>query len=203
MLATSAALDRLIVAPVGPGQMRSLPAHGIESYAGARWFPDGRRILFNGRPRADGAAGEGQVRTYVTDVDGAAPQAITPPGVHALALSPDGARLAVRGAGPALSAWPVGGDAASPIAGSEPGDRPVAWSADGGSLWVFQRGRVPADVFRIDLATGRRVTWKTLVPPDPAGVSSINNVRITPRGDAYFYSYRRTISELYLATGLR
>jgi len=203
VLATSAALDRLIVAPVGPGETRTLPAHGIEAYAGARWFPDGRRILFNGRPRADGAAGQGQVRTYITDVEGAAPQAITPPGVHALALSPDGSRLAVRGAGPALASWPVGGDTASPIAGSEAGDRPVAWSADGASLWVFQRGRVPAEVFRIDLASGRRTPWRTLVPPDPAGVSSINNVRITPKGDAYFYSYRRTVSELYLAGGLR
>jgi hypothetical protein len=55
----------------------------------------------------------------------------------------------------------------------------------------------------VELASGRRTPWKTLVPPDPAGVSSINNVRITPRGDAYFYSYRRTVSELYLADGVR
>ena len=79
----------------------------------------------------------------------------------------------------------------------------MGWSADGASIWVFQRGQVPAIVHRLDLRDGGRRPWKTLVPPDPAGVYSINDVRITPRGDAYFYSYRRTVSELYLAGGLR
>jgi hypothetical protein len=84
-----------------------------------------------------------------------------------------------------------------------PGDRPASWSEEGRSLWVFRRGEVPARIFSVDVATGRKSLWKTLVPPDAAGVYSIDELKITPSGNAYFYSYRRTISELYEARGLR
>jgi dipeptidyl aminopeptidase/acylaminoacyl peptidase len=201
VVATSANRDRLIVFPVGPGDVRTLPAQGIEAYTTPRWFPDGHRILFSTweRSAADRKAGvQGQLRTYVTDRSGSAPIPLTPPGIGALALSPDGRRLAVK-AGPGIAVWPVGGDRGEPVPGSLPEDRPVGWSEDGRSLWVFQRGRIPADVHRLDLGGGGRHLWKRLVPPDPAGVYSINDVRITPRGDAYFYSYRRILSELYLA----
>jgi hypothetical protein len=62
---------------------------------------------------------------------------------------------------------------------------------------------VPAPVHEIDLPTGSRRLWKTLVPPDPAGVYSIDDLRITPDGRTYFYSYRRVLSELYVAHNLR
>jgi hypothetical protein len=55
----------------------------------------------------------------------------------------------------------------------------------------------------VDVVSGRRRLWKQLAPPDLSGVYSINEVEMTPTGDAYFYSYRRFVSELYVATGLR
>jgi hypothetical protein len=58
-------------------------------------------------------------------------------------------------------------------------------------------------VFSVDVATGRRTLWKTLRPPDAAGVYSIDQLKVTPSGDAYFYTYSRTLSELYEAHGLR
>jgi Tol biopolymer transport system component len=206
VLATSVRRDRLLVIPVGPGDVQRLPPQGVETYAAARWFADSRRILFTTweRTAADRQAGvQGQLRTYATDRSGSAPTPLTPPGVYALALSPDGSRLAVRGAAPGLAIWTIESGSAVPVAGSQPDDRPVGWSDDGAALWVFQRGQVPAVVHRVDLRSGVRQPWKTLIPPDPAGVFSINDVRVAPRGDAYFYSYRRTVSELYLAAGLR
>jgi hypothetical protein len=89
------------------------------------------------------------------------------------------------------------------VAGSEPNDRPVAWSDDGRSLWVFKRDQVPTDIFRLDITTGQRSRWRRLAPPDPAGVYPVNMLAITPTGDAYFYNYRRVLSELYVARGLR
>ena len=205
VLATSAKRDRLVVIPVGPGDVEHLPDQGVESYASARWFPDGKHILFTTVERGsnDGAGAEGQLRSFVTDRAGSRPQPITPPGIYALALAPDGRRFAVRGASPGIATWALGATAAEPIDGSHPEDRPVGWSEDGGALWVFQRGKVPAEIVRLEIESGRRTVWKTLVPPDPAGVFSINDVRVTPRGHAYFYSYRRVLSELYVASGLR
>lgn len=68
---------------------------------------------------------------------------------------------------------------------------------------MFRRGEVPARIDRLEIATGRRQEWKKLVPSDPSGVFSIADLRITPKGDSYFYSYRRILSELYVAVGMR
>ena len=99
--------------------------------------------------------------------------------------------------------WPVKGGPARPVHGSKPGERPVAWSADGRSLWLIRRGEVPAQVWRLEIASGRRHLWKTLVPRDPAGAYSIIEFETTPSGHAYFYSYTRLLSQLYLVRGLK
>ena len=40
-----------------------------------------------------------------------------------------------------------------------------------------------------------------LTPSDPAGVASIGQVRLTPDGKSCVYSFKRTLSELYLVEG--
>jgi Tol biopolymer transport system component/tRNA A-37 threonylcarbamoyl transferase component Bud32 len=197
VLATTQSGRQLLLVPSGAGKPQALPAHEIESYSGARWFPDGRRILFNGRERGR------DLRSYIQDVRGGPPRPLTPENTRALSISPDGEWTAAIGPGQAISLWPVAGGPSRPVQGSQPGERPEAWSADGRSLWLFRRGEVPAEVFRLDIATGRRQLWKTLVPPDAAGVYSIIEFRITPTGDAYFYSYTRLLSQLYLVRGLK
>jgi hypothetical protein len=61
---------------------------------------------------------------------------------------------------------------------------------------------VPAHVYQLDIASGRRELWKTLIPSDSAGVYSIFEFQVTPDGRAYAYSYMRLLSQLYLAKGL-
>ncbi len=55
----------------------------------------------------------------------------------------------------------------------------------------------------MDVATGRRALWKQLMPPDPAGVTGLIRIRITPDGKYYAYSVGRVLSELYVADGLK
>ena len=207
VLATSASTNQLMVLPTGAGEAQPLPTHGITAYHGAKWFPDGQRILFNAWVTEQVPSSPNdrvtRPRSYVTDRAGTPPQPLTPAGVWALSISPDGTRLAVLGLGNGISIVDVAGGRTEPVPGSEPGDRPEAWSADGSALWVFRRGQVPARIDRLEIATGRRQEWRQLVPPDPAGVFSIADLRITPRGDSYFYSYRRILSELYVAVGIR
>jgi hypothetical protein len=50
---------------------------------------------------------------------------------------------------------------------------------------------------------GHRQLWKRLSPPDSSGVYSIAEFKITRDGRAYFYSYKRVLSQLYAADGLR
>lgn len=197
VLATIQLGRQLVLLPSGPGEPRPLPAHGIVGYNGAQWFPDGQRILFNGRESGR------DLRSYIQDVKGGGPRPLTPENTWVLSISPDGEWTAAIGPGQAISLWPVAGGPSRTVHGSQPGDRPVGWSADGRSLWLFRRNEVPADVFQLDIATGRRHLWKTLIPPDAAGVYSIIEFRITPSGHSYFYGYTRLLSQLYLIRGLR
>jgi eukaryotic-like serine/threonine-protein kinase len=197
VLVTTASPSQLMLLPTGSGEVRALPTHGIESYLGARWFPDGQRILFNGRERGR------SFRSYVLNLGGGPLRPLTPEGTWMISLSPDGTWAAATGAEQGIRLFPVAGGADRAVPGTKAGDRPEAWSTDGRSLWVFRRGEVPAPVDRLDIATGARERWKELRPPDPSGVYSIDAFRVTPSGSSYFYSYRRVLSELYLVSGLR
>jgi hypothetical protein len=199
VLATSSAMNQLILVPTGAGDPRPLPGHPIQSYAGAMWFPDGRRILANGRE-----AGK-KLRSWVVDLSGATPRPLTAEGTWALSISRDGKLAAAisPGAGKGITLWPTDGGPARPVSGSEPDDRPVAWTSDGGSLWIFKRGELPASISRLEIATGRRRVWKRISPADLAGVYSIGDFYVTPSGHAYFYSFERILSQLYVARHLR
>jgi len=55
----------------------------------------------------------------------------------------------------------------------------------------------------LDVATGRRQRWRELMPADPAGVTDIMNVTMTPAGRHYAYTYLRSLTDLSLVEGLR
>ena len=52
-------------------------------------------------------------------------------------------------------------------------------------------------------ATGEKELWKQISPPDPAGITSVSTVQLTPDLKSYFYTYQRDLSDLYLVEGLR
>jgi hypothetical protein len=139
----------------------------------------------------------------VQDLSGGAPKPLTPENTWAVAISPDGVLAAAVGPGQKVSLWPVAGGPPRTVVASEPGDRPAGWTPDGRVLWAFRRGEIPASVYRLDLVRNTRELWKTLLPRDSVGVSSIGEFCITPTGHAYFYSYERVLSDLYIVTGLR
>jgi Tol biopolymer transport system component/tRNA A-37 threonylcarbamoyl transferase component Bud32 len=190
--------NSLALVPRNAGDPKPLPAFGIVTYRGARFFPDGRRVVFAGVEK--GMPG----RSYVQNLDGkTAPRAITPELIRVLAVSPKGDQVAATADDQPVTIWPVDGGKPIVVKGSEPKDRPITWSADGRSLWVFRRSEVPGHLIKLDLATGQRLVTKLLEPPDSAGVYSIIEVQITPSGHAYAYTYPRLLSQLYVAKGLR
>ena len=118
-------------------------------------------------------------------------------------ISPDSRFAIGRGTDHKLHLYPISGGAPRELVGIEPTEQPLRWSADGQSLYVYTPGTLPAQVDRVDLATGRREKWKDLVPNDTAGVAFIRPPLITPDGKHYVYSYTRVLSELFLARGVR
>ncbi len=197
VLVTKLTADGLFLAPTGPGTVQEVRVEGLESFQGSLFFPDGRRLLVNGREPGR------RLRSYVVDLPGGRPRPVTDEDTWGIAISKDGAFVAAVSLNGPVTLSPAAGGASRTLPGTEPGDRPVGWSDDGRRLWVFRRGEVPARVFTVDVQTGRRALWKTLMPSDAAGVYSVDQVRVTPSGNAYFYSYSRTLSELYEVRGLR
>jgi hypothetical protein len=189
----------LVLLPTGPGQPRTIvPAARLRLHVhGAGFFPSGERVWFSGSEKGS------LNRSYVIPVSGGTPRPVTPEGVIALAVTADerhvGGTVGLQGG---ARLYPVDGGEPHDIPHVEPSDLPLRWSADGRSLYVW-RNEVPAPVWRLDLATGRRDLLWRLIPSDRAGVTRIMKIRVTPAGGSCIYTYRRELSDLYVVEGLR
>jgi Tol biopolymer transport system component len=198
--------SRFVLYPVKAGEPKLLAPDGLDVQGTAgRFLPDGQRFLF-----AAGERGKGRA-LYILDLAGGAPHAVTPEGVgfSALFVSPDGRLALTRGPEHKLWLYPLaargeGGEPAAPRPmPGELGDSPAGFSADGGAVYTYLRGEVPCRVWRVDVASGAKTLWRTIVPADAAGVRTISPVLTAANGAAYVYGYVRVLSTLYLVNGLK
>ncbi len=197
--------DRLTLLPVGPGEPKTIQDKDLQ-YHRALWFTDGKRLLVSASAKGHGP------RMYVQELSGGSPRPVTPEGVAAGQVSPDGTLVAA--AEMKTEKWalyPVGGGDARPIPGSygqrlPPGtsrhEEVLGFDASGTGLYVVS-GVLTKRIDRLDLATGKRSSLREIAPADPAGVDSIASLLLTPDGRGYCYSVMRSLSRLYLVEGLR
>jgi serine/threonine protein kinase/sugar lactone lactonase YvrE len=193
----------LVLLPTGAGQPKTFPKDSIDrsgAVAFGKFLPDGKRIAFNGnepgKPR----------RVFVQDLDGGAARPVTPEGVTGRLVSPDGKLLLVRipDGEFALTSLEGGGGSPQPVRGLEATDQPLRWAADGNSLFLdSSKDTFPARVYRLDLATGKREVWKEFMPGDPTGITSIGPSAISADGKTILFGYSHTLSDLYIAEGLK
>jgi Tol biopolymer transport system component len=161
-------------------------------------LPNGHEILFSATE-----AGK-RSRIYLQSIDEGDPRPITPEGVFGrLAVLPDGKRFITRGLDRRLAVFSLDGGEVQPIANADARDLPIIISADGTSLYVHAGADMPAQIASINLRTGERKIVRTLLPPDPSGVTSILRIVMTPDARSYAYTYVRAISALYLVEGIR
>jgi len=208
LVARSSPESHLVLLPTGAGEPQRLEGGGL-MYRRARFFPDGKRILFNADPRI------GDVRSYVQDVGGGPPKQLDVPGTLVLLVSPDGRTFAGLDANPVeggLKLVPVSGDgpvreikwALSGSSGSYP---LVQWSSDGKAVYAFNEDGPSLILLRVDLSTGRQERWKELSPRDPTGFVRYgtrpvgSGFSMTPDGQFYAYSYYSDSSRLTLVDG--
>jgi serine/threonine protein kinase len=193
---------KLVLMPTGAGQARELKVAGNFDN-GAAWLPDSRRVVIGGVVEKEG------YRLHLLDtldekLTPLTPENIAGGGLRPFAVSPDGTRVA--GMSPdemAVLYFMDGSLSFLAIAGVEKGEIPIRWSADGAAIYVYRPTALPAQVWRIDLAAGRRELWKEFRPIDPAGVYRIAPVCMTPDASAYAYNALRNLSDLYVAENLR
>src|SRR5271156_5299100 len=189
---------QLILLPSGAGEPQQI-THDSLYHSWARWLPDSQGIVFTAKQEGHGA------RIYVQKSINGSATPISPEGIDPLviALAPDGSQVAGVGSDGKVYLYSLTGGPIKAVSGFLPSEQPIEWSADGKSLYVFQPGELPAKVYQLDLSTGKRTLWRTLAPADPAGVSQIGPIVMTPDGRSYIYGYHRTLSDLYLVEGLK
>ncbi len=186
---------RLVLIPAGSGEALSLPRGQVETYQSGSFLPDGRRILFvgaeHGRPQ----------RTWIQEIPGGVPSAVTPEGAVGVTTSPDGLWVALVTEDLSLMLFPLQGGEPRPVAKLAYRESVSQWSADGRTLFISHEG-THLDVFGIEVQSGKRELWKTFEVPDPAGVR-MSNFITTRNARSYAYGYLRTLDELYLVEGLK
>jgi Tol biopolymer transport system component len=193
-----AAATSLVLLPTGVGQPRTVPIGKLE-LIDARFLPGGRQIVL-------AASEPGQpLGLSVMDLEGGAPRAFVREAVtDGAAISPDGRQIALLGPERLAKMYPVDGSAPRAIAGAEPADVPIQWSVDGKSIYFTRRGEIPAPIDVVDISSGKKRRWKTLMPADRVGVVRIDTVFVTPDGRTVAYNVARVLtSDLYLASGLK
>jgi hypothetical protein len=118
-------------------------------------------------------------------------------------VSADGTVIAVAQGGMAPVLFTSGEGTARAIPGAQPGDEPLRFSLDGRVLFVRKAGDLPAQVDRVELATGSRTAWRSFQPADLAGVFGISSVVLAPDGQSYAYTFSSALGTLYLVEGVR
>ncbi len=185
---------QLAAYPTGAGEPRLFPRDGLSVLNGG-WSPDGKRILFTASEPGRGP------RLFTRDFAGGKPAALTPEGYVGILVLPDGKSAVMTGPDRKTYLYPISGGEPTPVPGIEPADSVDQSTADSRFLYVHRR-EAPLKVYRLELATGHKELWRTLMPADAAGVSSLSPIP-TPSGEAYVYNYVRTLSDLYLVDGLK
>ncbi len=189
---------RLELLPTGAGEVRTVRDPLVKGFLWAGFLMDGKRILFT----AEG--NHGTLRSYVKALPDGPSEPVTPDGVGAWAnsVSPDGAHF-VAPCGKQICLYSLEGGEPRPIPNLRLARQVVGWGPDGRWLYVVDGPMLPVRIDRLDLATGERSPVRELQPPDRAGVQYVSGLAITPDGVSYAYSYPRSLSDLYVVSGLR
>jgi len=193
--------QRLVVAPTGAGETRTLEPGPIVRYSRAVWDPSGRRVVIAGADARD------EEHLYVQDVADGAPTPATGEGVTLPKLgrpvSPDGRRVVALGADGVPALYPLQGGEPSPVPGLDEYDLPLCWTPDGRELLVARYEDSPPRIEHVDVATGRVRPWQGPHRSLPSGLWGQSRILVTPDGESFAYGSMREMSDLYLSSPLR
>lgn len=195
--------NELWLLPVGAGDARRMSPPNLVPMIGASFLSDGKKIVFaaheQGRP----------LRTWLQDIDGSKPHAISDEGVSGWLVSPDD-KWVLAGERVGYSKFrqavllPISGGTPQKIVGLAADDDALGWTSDG-QLYVEKAGnaaKVMLHIEKLNPRTGARTVWRDLMTPSIGGVIPEPPL-ITPDGETYLYNYRMRLYDLYTVSGVR
>jgi hypothetical protein len=199
---TDADMARLVLYPVRAGQPRVI-TQGARGYAAASFLPNPSQalVVIN--------TGNAEFQLLIANLTTGATRAVTPVFMHVRhAVSTDGRNVLAKRAANAFHVFPLGDERPEwenlpPVKGLGENDYPIVWSRDNRSVYVSQPAAQERTVIKVDLATGNREGVMTIAPADPAGITTVGQIQMTPDGHSYAYDYVRELSTLYVVEGLK
>jgi eukaryotic-like serine/threonine-protein kinase len=188
---------QVVLHPIGTGESRRLPAGDIVSLVHVAWFPDGKHLLLTG-------AAEGQsLRTYVMDLEGGKPQSLGPADFRGTAVAKDGKQIAGRNASGEVVVFDRETQMVRVVPGIGPQDDFDRWTEDGQALLVSSGTPMAAEMYRVEVATGKRTLLQTVELREKAGSVLKLRPQYSENSKTYVYDTRRILGSLYVAEGLR
>jgi serine/threonine protein kinase/Tol biopolymer transport system component len=192
--------EKVFLIPTGVGEIRDVPIEGIDRFLTARYLPGEQEILIVGSRGEEGA------RLWRVNASGGPAQPLSDEGIASwfyVAISPDGESVAAIGTRPRPMVFSVHGNGSpSEVPGTLDGDVPVHWP-DADHMLICRREEKRALIFRVDLRTGEQELAHALAPLDPSGVQGVSPMHFSEDGESCVFGYRRFLSTLFVAAGIR
>jgi hypothetical protein len=139
------------------------------------------------------------------NLDGSEPRPITPEGVDGLFLTVDHADyVSARDGGGTLKFYPIEGGEPKTISGVAADEEIVGGSNNSSVVYVSRiQSSGARQVSKLNIMSGRRQPFVTVVPNNPAGVTFVGRPRFTTDEKQYVYLQTRNLSVLYVGSGLK
>jgi serine/threonine protein kinase/Tol biopolymer transport system component len=189
----SHASHKLLIQPVGLGEILELSTPGLSNFANISWSEDGRFITYVAQDA------QNQSNVYVQSVAGGSPSLIQAGAANAFpVLSPDGSRLALHADRGGISLYGMQGAAPLVLRGVDETAYPVRFINGGKSLLVGESTTEEVVLTRVDLADGHRTPWKRFKSAERSGLGMV----VTPDLKYYTYTVHRYSSDLYVVSNL-
>ena len=182
--------------PIGAGESRRLSVGDIVSLRQLAWFPDGKHLLLIG-------ATEGQpLRTYEMDLEGGKPQPLGPSDFTGDVVAKDGKRIAGRNASGEVVVFDRETQKVETIPGVVSQEPLQKWTEDGQALLVSSATPWEAQIYRVEVATGKRTLLKKVELSERAGSTANVDMSYAEGSKAHVYCTRRILGSLHVVEGL-
>ncbi|HEU5403485.1 MAG TPA: protein kinase [Terriglobales bacterium] len=188
---------KIVLLPTGMGEPKTISTAGFHYYRDAAWTSDGHSLVVE-------ASELGRApRFWVQDITGGPPRALTPEGVDGLFVTVAHTDyVSTQEGADVVRLYPVDGRGPKVIRGVS--DLVIGGAQESNYLYVTpDPSAIPLQVFKVNVSTGQRVPFVSILPGDSAGVVNLDRPLFTPDEKRFVVTQERLFSTLYLASGVK
>ena len=136
------------------------------------------------------------------DIAGGKPQAVGPADFTGVAVAKDGKRIAGRNGSAETVVFDRGTEKLQVTPGIQLQESVARWTEDGRALVVYSSTPWKAQIYRVEVATGKRTLLQTVEPDERAGSTAPMRLAYAEGSKTYVYSTVRILGILYMVEGL-